>query len=285
MELLKIHLEHFLSKELRVDGRKFTESRDLLINLDSVSSADSSVTLKLGSTTVMCGIKVTINEDVKSLETVDYSDLIDLKVTLHPLDEDSGERDEITSLVIKTIKENVLFDHKPLITEDEDGEKQYLTLNIEFICLNNDGNVFDAFIIAFLSAINSLDFPDYKDIYAEQISQLPSSSSSSSTRVKMDPVNEKKRLTLIKFPISVTSVLLMNEIILIDPNRDEEQLAIGSISVVFDIKSGKIIILEKKGGTPLDGIQLMNHLKLSKLTADKIFKALPFLPNDESMET
>lgn len=284
MELLKIHHEHFFSQKLRIDGRKFNETRDLLINLDSISSADSSVTLKLGSTTVMCGIKVTINEDVKSLETVNYSDLIDLKVSLHALDEDEGERDEITSLAIKTIKENVLFDHKPLISEDEDGEKRYLILNIELISLNNDGNLFDAFIIAFLAAINSLEIPDYKDIYDEQIAQLiPSSSSPIQT--KMETVDELGHLTLIKYPISVTSVLLDDDLILIDPNRDEERLAIGSITTVFDIKSGKIIVLEKKGGSPLEEIQLIEHLTTTKSIGDQIFKTLPFQLTDESMET
>ncbi|XP_015788678.1 exosome complex component RRP43 [Tetranychus urticae] len=279
MELLKIHHEHFFSKGIRVDGRKFNEFRDLLVNIDSIETADSSIVVKIGSTTVMCGIKVTLNEDVKALESVNYSDLIDLEIALHPLDEDKGEREEINSLLVKLIKGNVLFDHKPLICEDEDGERQYLTLNIELICLNNDGNVLDAFIIAFLGAINSLKFPDYKSICDENLHPQPTSKPSRNNA-------EYKRLNVLKFPISITAALMSNGNVLVDPNRDEEQLATGLISIVFDVATEKIIMIEKQGGTPMDDVSLLKHISFSKSMATKFFKTMPILQSKgEAMET
>ena len=50
----------FLDKNVRPDGRHLSKCRPTLINTKCISSADGSSVVKIGSTTVTCGIKLEI---------------------------------------------------------------------------------------------------------------------------------------------------------------------------------------------------------------------------------
>ena len=45
---------------MRPDGRQLTKSRSTLINTECISTTDGSSVIKIGSTTVTCGIKLEI---------------------------------------------------------------------------------------------------------------------------------------------------------------------------------------------------------------------------------
>jgi exosome complex RNA-binding protein Rrp42 (RNase PH superfamily) len=51
------YLRNYLEKSIRSDGRELLEFRPTIINVDSISKADGSALVKIGSTTVICGIK------------------------------------------------------------------------------------------------------------------------------------------------------------------------------------------------------------------------------------
>lgn len=57
----KIHpnkyLRDYLEKDVRPDSRKKLEFRPVIININSISTAEGSALVKLGNTTVICGIK------------------------------------------------------------------------------------------------------------------------------------------------------------------------------------------------------------------------------------
>lgn len=53
---MKYFRDH-LDQNIRPDGRKFTEFRPTMINVDCVKTADGSAIVKVGATTVICGIK------------------------------------------------------------------------------------------------------------------------------------------------------------------------------------------------------------------------------------
>ena len=50
----------FISRHLRPDGRQFEEARHATIGVGTVQSADSSALVKLGSTTVLAGVKLEV---------------------------------------------------------------------------------------------------------------------------------------------------------------------------------------------------------------------------------
>jgi exosome complex component RRP43 len=58
----KAYLERFLAEQLRPDGRETTKWRDLFVHAGSISTADGSALVRLGDTTIVCGVKAEIAE-------------------------------------------------------------------------------------------------------------------------------------------------------------------------------------------------------------------------------
>lgn len=47
----------FLNHEIRPDGRELDQFRPIVINVNSIGTSDGSAIVKIGNTTVVCGIK------------------------------------------------------------------------------------------------------------------------------------------------------------------------------------------------------------------------------------
>jgi exosome complex component RRP43 len=58
----KAYLERFLAEHVRPDGREVEEWRDLIVHVGSISTADGSAVVRLGETTIVCGVKAEIAE-------------------------------------------------------------------------------------------------------------------------------------------------------------------------------------------------------------------------------
>lgn len=58
----RVYLERFLSESVRPDGRSFASSRTLSLNAGSISTADGSALVRLGDTTIICGVKAEVCE-------------------------------------------------------------------------------------------------------------------------------------------------------------------------------------------------------------------------------
>jgi exosome complex component RRP43 len=58
----KAYLERFLAEQIRPDGREAAEWRDLFVHVGSISTADGSALVRLGETTIVCGVKAEIAE-------------------------------------------------------------------------------------------------------------------------------------------------------------------------------------------------------------------------------
>lgn len=55
------YMKNYIEKSVRSDGRSLLEFRPTIINRDSISKADGSALVKIGNTTVICGIKAVIH--------------------------------------------------------------------------------------------------------------------------------------------------------------------------------------------------------------------------------
>ncbi|KAG8973290.1 hypothetical protein FRB90_009966, partial [Tulasnella sp. 427] len=58
----RAYLERFLAEGIRPDGRECTTWRDVNLNAGSISTAEGSALVRLGNTTIVCGIKAEIAE-------------------------------------------------------------------------------------------------------------------------------------------------------------------------------------------------------------------------------
>lgn len=59
---------NYIAHEVRPDGREFESFRPIRINAKSIGTADGSAIVKLGSTTVICGIKAVRITSITKLE-------------------------------------------------------------------------------------------------------------------------------------------------------------------------------------------------------------------------
>jgi len=256
MDLVRINHEHFFAKKTRVDGRKFMEHRDLLANMSPIDTADSSNIIKLGDTTVLCGIKF-IDE-----EKISPDNLIDLVISSCPLEEEMHDGQEIQRKLLKLLEDHQIVDYESLAYKTNENEKCYHSLSIELDCLNNDGNIFDAFLLALLGTLNLC--------YVPNLALL--SSSPSGFMDASDYKSSRAKLKLLKYPIPVTFAIIQEDIILLDPTREEEQLSNGKVKIVFDTLTGTIMFVEKDGGKSLPESTLIKLIVSAKAYSTKFFK-------------
>jgi exosome complex component RRP43 len=58
----RAYFERFLAEQVRPDGRQAEECRDIFLHVGSISTADGSALVRLGETTIVCGVKAEIAE-------------------------------------------------------------------------------------------------------------------------------------------------------------------------------------------------------------------------------
>ena len=195
----------------RVDGRNFDEYRKIEIETGVVSKAEGSARVKIGNTQVMAGIKMDVGEP--------YSDSPDSGVMttaaeLIPLaspDFEAGppreDAIELARVVDRGVRESEVIELDKLCIEP--GEKVWIVF-IDIHILDYDGNLFDAASLACLAALSTAKVP------AERFE-----------------LGEDYPLPLKEPPISCTSVKF-NNVVVVDPALDEEEIADARLTVATD---------------------------------------------------
>ena len=195
----------------RVDGRNFDEYRKIEIETGVVSKAEGSARVKIGNTQVMAGIKMDVGEP--------YSDSPDSGVMttaaeLIPLaspDFEAGppreDAIELARVVDRGVRESEVIELDKLCIEP--GEKVWIVF-IDLHILDYDGNLFDAASLACLAALSTAKVP------AERFE-----------------LGEDYPLPLKEPSISCTSVKF-NNVVVIDPALDEEEIADARLTVATD---------------------------------------------------
>ncbi|TNY24013.1 ribosomal protein S5 domain 2-type protein [Rhodotorula diobovata] len=162
------YLERFLDQRIRPDGRTLDTStptaqcwREPSANTGSVSTAPSSTLVRLGKTSVVCGITLEVaapdltrpNEGF-IVPNVDLSPLCSPRFHPGPPSDEA----QVLSARLRDIllSSNVL----PLSSLVIEPGKAAWVLYIDVVCLNFDGGVLDAAVLAAVGALRSLTFPE-----------------------------------------------------------------------------------------------------------------------------
>ncbi|GAB6027310.1 Exosome complex component RRP43 [Chamberlinius hualienensis] len=234
------YYKKFYDEDIRPDNRKLNELRFTAINVGSISTADGSSLVRLGNTSVMCGIKAElatpkVNEPCKGfiVPNVELSPLCAAHFKPGP----PGEQAQITSQqVVEIIESTRLIDLQQLCIKE--GKIAWV-LYCDILCLNYDGSLLDASLMALICALKSL--------------KLPS--------VEVDPENDTPKVSYttmrnIEFfciPTSTTFAMFESKL-LIDPTCEEEFLSAGLITVT--VTENGICGLYKAGGPAVEDEQL-----------------------------
>ncbi len=160
MDNSKEHLLKALAKNVRYDGRKLTEYRDIKVKYNISGSAEGSASVKIGETEVLVGVKLAIEEPYP--DTQDRGNLM-VNAELRPISSSKFEPGppgdqaiELARVVDRGIREAKAIDVKKLCIKE--GEKVWSVM-IDVCSLNDAGNLFDAAALGALAALKNARFP------------------------------------------------------------------------------------------------------------------------------
>ncbi|XP_019385601.1 PREDICTED: exosome complex component RRP43 [Crocodylus porosus] len=261
------YYRRFLKENCRPDGRELGEFRATTVNLGSITTADGSALVKLGNTTVICGIKAEFSAPPVDATNKGY---IVPDVDLPPLCSarfrpgPPGEEAQAVSQFIADVIENSQI----IMKEDlciVNGKLAWV-LYCDIICLDYDGNILDACTFALLAALKNV--------------QLPAVAINEETGLAEVNLKQKTPLNIRKYPVATSFAIFDDTLLIVDPTAEEEDLATGTVTIVTD-EEGRLCSVHKPGGSPLTGAKLQDCItraitrhKEVKQLMDKVIKSI-----------
>ncbi|RKP20644.1 hypothetical protein ROZALSC1DRAFT_12449 [Rozella allomycis CSF55] len=236
-------LSRFLQNGLRPDGRKVDQQRPLETAVDCISTADGSCLLKLGKTSVLCGVKAHVTQPSLAHANKGY---IVPNVDLNPMCSPSyrpGPPPDVAQVMSEQL--NRLFESGEIVDLNElciIAGKLVWVLHVDVTVLCDDGNVFDAALMAIQLALQKTKLPRVHLDEEEMI-------------VSVQEDEKPLFVTMKQLAIPVTVGFFQNQI-LFDLSKDEELNCDGTMTVV--VNPTKNIMSVWKGGSiavPLESIQ------------------------------
>ncbi|XP_006267502.1 exosome complex component RRP43 [Alligator mississippiensis] len=261
------YYRRFLKENCRPDGRELGEFRATTVNIGSITTADGSALVKLGNTTVICGIKaefaappVDATNKGYIVPDVDLPPLCSARFRPGP----PGEEAQAVSQFIADVIENSQI----IMKEDlciVNGKLAWV-LYCDIICLDYDGNILDACTFALLAALNNV--------------QLPAVAINEETGLAEVNLKQKTPLNIRKYPVATSFAIFDDTLLIVDPTAEEEDLATGTVTIVTD-EEGRLCSVHKPGGSPLTGAKLQDCItraitrhKEVKQLMDKVIKSV-----------
>eukprot|EP01135_Chromosphaera_perkinsii_P011960 Nk52_evm13s2542 gene=Nk52_evmTU13s2542 len=265
----KVHpLEYyrkFVAEGIRPDGRGLTESRPVSIVCDCLSSADSSAIVRMGNSSVTCGIKLQLAKPLPLfpglgfvVPNVELSPSCRAGVIKGP---PSEEEQLIGSLIERVLcpsniaaatslkglteyrsSRNVnstntntcceydsrydVIDRRLLCVEE--GELVW-SLHCDVVCLDYDAGLLEASLIALMAALSNLTLPKVTLASSSQHYR-----NNNNTQPIIDHQAPRVPVPLRFFPAAVTYGILDSTTVIEDPTADESAYMKGFLTLVVD---------------------------------------------------
>jgi exosome complex component RRP42 len=215
--LRKQQMWEALSRGKRLDGRDFSEMRQLEIETDIIKKANGSAKVKLGDSEVIAGVKVETGEPFEGLENK-AALIVSAEVlpTASPYIEPGPPDEEVVELarvVDRGVRESEMIDLEKLVLVP--GKVVY-TIFVDCSVLNADGNLFDATSYATVAALLSSNLPIF-EMQDEKIVDT----------------GRTKRMPVKTIPVSITTARIGDHV-LIDPSAEEEACMDCRITITTD---------------------------------------------------
>lgn len=245
---IKYYRDH-LAHDIRPDGREFLDFRPVIINIDSIDTADGSAIAKVGKTTVICGIKAELckpkPETPKQGFLVPNLELPPLCSPKFKPGPPSDQAQVLTQLIADIIENSRCINLEELCIFPD---KTAWCLYADLICLDYDGSLVDACIIALMACLKSVKLPLVE--YDPALENL---------QVNMET---RKTINVHFTPIATTFAVFDDKILLADPTVEEENLCTGVVTIV--VKDDELCCVHKPGGSPLAEDQMVVCIERSK---------------------
>jgi len=242
---VKYYRDH-LNNDIRPDGREFDKFRPIALNVGSINTADGSAIVKIGNTNVICGIRAELAKP--KTETPENGFLVP-SIELPPIcskkyreNDGSNKTANKDSDVLTCTLYDLLTNAGCINLKDLCIHKERLVwaLYCDVICLNHDGCILDAALIAVLAALQNLTLPKVE--YDNDIDCISVN------------VNERNSIKVNAMPVATTLMVFDDNIIITDPTFEEENLS--STMITIAICNSDVCFVFKPGGTPFNQKQM-----------------------------
>ncbi|MEB2792844.1 MAG: exosome complex protein Rrp42 [Caldisphaeraceae archaeon] len=256
-------------KGFRTDERDFYTPRKICIKTNVLEKANGSSLVKLGNTTILAGIKIelgqpypdTPNEGVLQVHA-ELSPLASSLFEPGPPDENSIE---LSRVIDRSLRDPKVIDFNSLIINP--GNKAWV-IWIDLYALDYDGNLFDASMLATMSALYTARMPELEELETGEIKIK--------NKVSNKPIKINKRI------VSVTTAKI-GKYIIVDPNLDEEIISDTRSVLVFD-EEGNIVGAQKTGMGSYTMEEINNTIEISSKASQVYFKLLEEALENEKLE-
>lgn len=188
----------------RDDDRDPMSYREIKIKLNEIPNAEGSAVVEIGNTKVLTGVKVDLSEPMKDTPN---DGNITTSAELLPMADDNYDVGpptpfgvELARVVDRAIRAAGVVDTKKLFIE----EGKVWSVFIDMYILNNDGNLFDAGLLASMASLLSCKMPKYENekVIREAMSKLPTKNivtsctfAKFSNKLLLDPTANEEALT------------------------------------------------------------------------------------------
>ncbi|PIN77916.1 RNA-binding protein [Candidatus Woesearchaeota archaeon CG10_big_fil_rev_8_21_14_0_10_34_12] len=240
-----------LDKELRIDGRKLLDYRDIEIETGISNKAEGSARVKIGETEVMVGVKLGVAEPYTDHEDegtlITSTELLPLSSTDFEAGPPTIGSIEIARLIDRGVRESGFIDFKKLCIKK--GEKVW-GIFIDIYSINDAGNLVDAGCIGAVAALISAVFPKYDE---------------KTERIQYGEFTDKKLPLSKQIPFTMTFHKIGRRIIL-DPSTEEEKVSEARVTMALSNKGSKIVInaLQKGGGESITQKEMFEILDIAE---------------------
>ncbi|MBS3147313.1 exosome complex protein Rrp42 [Candidatus Woesearchaeota archaeon] len=253
----KAHLLRALVKNVRYDGRKALEFRQITVEYGISASAEGSARVRIGGTEVLAGVKLDLGKPYP--DTPDKGNLM-VNAELLPMSNPKFETGppgeqatEIARVVDRAIRESKCIDvHKLCIKE---GELVW-GVNIDICSMNDEGNLQDAACLAALAALKDARLPKMTE----------------NNEIDYEAKKTDEKLPIAREPVEVT-VVKVGEHFFVDLLSDEEILIEARLTVAVTEK-GTICALQKGGQAQLSVDDIDKMVEIAQKLAPSLRKAL-----------
>ncbi|KAF9362127.1 Exosome complex component RRP43 [Mortierella sp. AD094] len=252
---------NFVSQGVRPDGRLLSSFRPTTVHYGVITTANGSAMVRIGGTTVVCGVKAEVAEP--KLDAPDQGYLVP-NVDLSPICSStfrpgppSEQAQVVSESINRVLKESKVLDLKDLCIEEG---KAVWALWIDVVCVSYDGNIYDAALASVMAALKNARIR--KPTYEEGVVKVPGGEAA-------DDENSFK-LNLARTPLSTSFVLFDTSLTLLtDPNFAEESISQGQISVTID-EQGQLCAVSKVGAASSSQTLLKQCVKRARTRNEEL---------------
>lgn len=262
-EIEKSHINSLAKKNKRIDGREFTDYREMSVKTDVILKAEGSAHVKIGKTEIVAGIKISLGPPFpdtpdKGVITVnaELTALASPTFEPGPPNEDSVE---VARVVDRGIRHSEIVDYSKLCLIP--GEQVFIIF-IDLYVLSYDGNMFDTGTLAAVSALLTTKMPRTQIVDNEVV--VLGEQYEKSDWLPL-PLNNKA--------VSVT-IAKIGDKLLIDPNEQEDRVMDARITTTID-ESGNICSIQKGGSGYFTKDEILNCMDMTLKKTNELFQYLP----------